>query len=253
MAFIYGIKHPNKKHIVYIGRTILNPPSLRLDEHIEEATLGSRRLLCVWIRQLLNQQIRPELIIIEEISTNDRKVIHDIETKYIIEYDKKSSLLNQTQGVKKKKNNQLARLSLNSLNPKEAYKEIEKLIRSGLELSKIKKLYYDSWYLISQEERRVLTQLWKDLGRNKNKEWKISEYISDRDIIPKDLFISDIIKSYIQESYNSFDSWSEISQTIKRLYKKKYNNLPLDIKSDLQHYYKNLKRLPIQTIPPWKK
>lgn len=69
-TFIYRLQHPVTKEIKYIGKTI--SPKRRLKQHINEAkTSKKKRYVLNWIISLLNQGLKPEMIIVEECNKDN--------------------------------------------------------------------------------------------------------------------------------------------------------------------------------------
>lgn len=62
--FIYLLRHPETKEIRYLGCS--NCPYRRYYQHISEANRGNKNPVYNWIRKLLLDGLRPEMVIIEE-------------------------------------------------------------------------------------------------------------------------------------------------------------------------------------------
>lgn len=68
-TFIYGITDPQTEQVHYIGKS--NNPSKRLSNHIFDIKRLKSNPLSDWIQELLNQDTRPGLIILEEVTQDE--------------------------------------------------------------------------------------------------------------------------------------------------------------------------------------
>lgn len=93
--YIYGIYNPkNPKNIRYIGKTKKNVKE-RLKQHIYLSKKKVKRPLYLWINKLLENNINPEIMIIEE-TDSERWIEREI--FWISEYKKNKKLLNLSDG-----------------------------------------------------------------------------------------------------------------------------------------------------------
>lgn len=91
-TYIYGLIHPITKEIKYIGKS--DKPQSRLWQHITDSRQSGRKNKReAWIKSLLNQELKPEIIILEKVSQNEWKTK---ERKWISKY--KNQLKNDTNG-----------------------------------------------------------------------------------------------------------------------------------------------------------
>jgi len=67
---IYGLLDPRDKSLRYIGKTHKRR-ELRLAEHIEDAGLGKGRPLHVWIRELLEQDLQPQIFVLRRVPPSE--------------------------------------------------------------------------------------------------------------------------------------------------------------------------------------
>lgn len=68
--FIYGLKCPITDTIMYVGRSI--QPTLRLGQHMATAGYGDSPR-AQWLAELKRQDLRPEIVILEECSSETVK------------------------------------------------------------------------------------------------------------------------------------------------------------------------------------
>ena len=81
-TFIYALMHPITKEIRYIGKA--NNPKVRLRVHISDGRLFKENTKkSAWICSLLQKELEPELIIIEEVLDSEWK---EKECYYIKKY-----------------------------------------------------------------------------------------------------------------------------------------------------------------------
>jgi len=67
---IYGLLDPRDNSLRYIGKTHKRR-EFRLAEHIEDAAMGRSRLLHVWIRELIEQELLPEIFVLRRVPACD--------------------------------------------------------------------------------------------------------------------------------------------------------------------------------------
>lgn len=98
MGCIYYIIHPVTNEVRYIGQTT-KTTKYRLQTHINSSKLKDSNLsktpLGKWILKLLNNGLKPEIILIEEVPLEK---LNDTEIKYIKEGRQKYRLLNVADG-----------------------------------------------------------------------------------------------------------------------------------------------------------
>lgn len=83
MTFIYALADPSTDEIRYVGKA--DCVKERYMAHMREAKQGKHSHKCAWIRKVLEQQQKPKLIVLEEISQDDWK---KAEIYYIAEFKK---------------------------------------------------------------------------------------------------------------------------------------------------------------------
>lgn len=66
VVYIYGLADPNTLRIRYVGKS--NNPKERLTGHLSERSLHTKNEKNAWLRSLLEQGLRPVLIILQEIT-----------------------------------------------------------------------------------------------------------------------------------------------------------------------------------------
>lgn len=95
-GFIYYLKCPKTGKIRYIGQTRRKSLGLRLTMHIQDAKRGKIYHNANWIRQLLSENMRPTIHLLEEILVEnlDEREIYWIKTYREAGYN----LTNQTDG-----------------------------------------------------------------------------------------------------------------------------------------------------------
>jgi len=97
-AIVYGLFDPKHCVIRYIGKTI-RTDELRLEYHFDEAYMEKswNRPVCRWIRKILNEGRTPDIITIEEFSSEQEAL--DFEMIWIARLRKENArLLNATDG-----------------------------------------------------------------------------------------------------------------------------------------------------------
>lgn len=91
-TYIYALVHPETKEIKYVGKT--DRPKARLREHITDSRKpGRKNKREAWIKSLLNNELKPELIILEKVTKDEWK---KKEREWIARY--KGQLKNDTDG-----------------------------------------------------------------------------------------------------------------------------------------------------------
>lgn len=97
MSYIYGLLDPRTKELRYIGKTTTTLRD-RLNKHMTEARSKSKNYhKLFWIRALIEEQLRPEIIEIEEVL--DIGVLDDRERYWIAYYRSMgANLVNLTEG-----------------------------------------------------------------------------------------------------------------------------------------------------------
>lgn len=64
MSYIYGLVDPRSSEVRYVGYTSGTPEG-RLRDHLNCARRGLRAPRCCWIRSLLAEELRPEIVVLE--------------------------------------------------------------------------------------------------------------------------------------------------------------------------------------------
>lgn len=64
-GYIYGLRSPDDETIMYVGKT--HHPEKRFVEHVAAARDGVLRPVYDWIRELINHDQTPIMVILEEI------------------------------------------------------------------------------------------------------------------------------------------------------------------------------------------
>lgn len=70
-TFIYGLLDPRNGQLRYIGKS--NNPTARRYEHVCASQIAAPTHRNYWIKSLLTDGVKPEMLILEEVSTNDWK------------------------------------------------------------------------------------------------------------------------------------------------------------------------------------
>ena len=83
MTFIYALADPETDEIRYVGKA--DSVKERFTSHMREAKQGKLSHKCAWIRQVIEKQQIPKLIVLEEVSQNEWK---KAEIYYIAEFRK---------------------------------------------------------------------------------------------------------------------------------------------------------------------
>lgn len=68
--YIYTLEHPITGEIRYVGKTV-NPQKRKADHNSKAVQLLNQRHLSRWILSLLNQGLKPKMIIIDSIQSNN--------------------------------------------------------------------------------------------------------------------------------------------------------------------------------------
>jgi hypothetical protein len=63
---IYGLLDPSDRCLRYVGKTHRRR-EIRLQEHLDEATLCQSSDIYAWVRRLLNEGLSPEIFVLERI------------------------------------------------------------------------------------------------------------------------------------------------------------------------------------------
>lgn len=92
IIFIYGLKDPRDNKIRYVGWT--KDIKKRLINHITPSRIKKNTHKNNWIKQLLSLNLKPEIIIIEEVSYDNRLQ----KEKYWINFYGRDNLTNSTDG-----------------------------------------------------------------------------------------------------------------------------------------------------------
>lgn len=92
-VYIYGLIDPNNNRIKYIGKTIVEPIN-RMKQHIYEAKRNQRTGKDLWLMGLIDANLMPKVIVLEE--TN--KVQWKDKEKYWIKFYGLDSLTNTREG-----------------------------------------------------------------------------------------------------------------------------------------------------------
>jgi hypothetical protein len=96
-TFIYSLSDPLTKEVKYIGKSI--DPVFRFFSHLHESKnkkLERNENKCIWIKTLLDQGLRPKLLILEEILYKEGNKREIFWIKFFKE--KGNILLNMTEG-----------------------------------------------------------------------------------------------------------------------------------------------------------
>ena len=83
MTFIYALVDPETDEIRYVGKA--DSVKERFASHMREAKQGKHSYKCAWIRQVIEKQQMPKLIVLEEVSQDEWK---KAEIYYIAEFKK---------------------------------------------------------------------------------------------------------------------------------------------------------------------
>lgn len=94
MTYIYALIDPTTHEIRYIGKS--NNPSGRLNRHIKESLYGHNNHRHRWIRKLLSNNLKPELIILDECDEKDWQIVEQAWICY--GFDNNWPLVNSTFG-----------------------------------------------------------------------------------------------------------------------------------------------------------
>lgn len=92
IVYIYALADPKTDEIRYVGKSI--DPSKRLEDHIKTSYNDHRRK-SNWIQSLMRNDLRPKLIILEEVP---EEFWQDAERNWIAHYRVKYDLTNHTSG-----------------------------------------------------------------------------------------------------------------------------------------------------------
>jgi hypothetical protein len=103
--YIYALTDPRTGIVRYIGAS--KNPQKRLQQHLCNNDGASSILKEDWINELKKSQLKPLLIILEEIKSIDQK---ESETKWILFYRDKVKLTNITDGYGKPLSKDVSRL-----------------------------------------------------------------------------------------------------------------------------------------------
>lgn len=71
MYTVYALKDPRDGSIRYVGITIKSAPERRLTEHVRNARKGVGTHVYCWIRQLLQLDLKPEFVVLEQTDDPD--------------------------------------------------------------------------------------------------------------------------------------------------------------------------------------
>ena len=83
MTFIYALADPDTDEVRYVGKA--DCVKERYASHLREAKTGKNSYKCNWIRQIINKDQKPKLIVLEEVSQDEWK---KAEIYYIEEFKK---------------------------------------------------------------------------------------------------------------------------------------------------------------------
>jgi hypothetical protein len=71
MIRIYGMVDPRTNELRYVGKTGKKFLSWRMASHLHDARRGMKKYVCNWLRELLDEHLRPEIFVIEEVGDSD--------------------------------------------------------------------------------------------------------------------------------------------------------------------------------------
>jgi hypothetical protein len=80
-VYIYALIDPRNEQVRYVGKSKF--PKKRLNGHLQGARKGFKTHRHNWIRQLLNEGLKPDLLILEEVKENEWE---QAEKKWIVYY-----------------------------------------------------------------------------------------------------------------------------------------------------------------------
>lgn len=81
-GYIYGLFDPRNGKLRYIGQTIQNPKR-REWQHSNKREMTYNHRKANWTKQLLSQNYKPEMFILEEVTNCTHEVLNDLEQWYI--------------------------------------------------------------------------------------------------------------------------------------------------------------------------
>lgn len=93
---VYGLKDPISNNIKYIG--LSTNVNVRYRQHLYKANKGCEKK-DEWIKYLKSLHYYPEIVILDQIKTENKKEALNLQTKYIIQY--RNTLFN----IKQRENN----------------------------------------------------------------------------------------------------------------------------------------------------
>lgn len=179
MGFIYGLYDARVSPVVirYVGKTTVGC-EYRLRNHINAAKRGESYPVCRWIRGLLGDEVRPEILILDE---GVNETLSQLEKQYIAEFKERSggALLNATDGgdgVQKERDEEWRRNISKSLQGRVFSEDHKKKIskaHKGKEIdeeTRQRLLRYSKGRTVSEETRRKLSEA--HMGRELNPEHK---------------------------------------------------------------------------------
>jgi hypothetical protein len=86
-TFIYGLKDPRTNEIRYVGKS--NKPKSRYSAHLKKAPIAKTKCYC-WINSLLKLNLKPTLVILEEVLETEWGVKEDY---WISQFDNLTNLI----------------------------------------------------------------------------------------------------------------------------------------------------------------
>jgi DNA-directed RNA polymerase subunit L len=141
IGYIYSLRHPLSRNISYIGQTKRNV-NIRLEEHISKALKAQNTILYKWVKNILDDDVKPIIEILECIYAP--YTLNEKEKYWVKHYEKESTLVNT---LLTKPDINASEYSINFIPKKTGdrikllKKEIKDLIYKGISYSSIRQMY----------------------------------------------------------------------------------------------------------------